>query len=97
MVTVKELKDQARTHNQKQCIRLSQRKSALQAALAAASGSSSAPAPAPQNQKKKTKKKKRIVPTLISTSAGTLAANAPNGRAKCAANHHCLTPEGNLG
>ena len=71
MVTVRELKDQARKHNQKQCIRLSQRKSALQAALAAASGSSSAPAPAPQNQKKKKNKKKRIVPTLISTSAGS--------------------------
>ena len=62
MVTVKQLKDQIRKHNKKQCIRLSQRKAGLISSLSSVQGGSapaSAPAPAQQQQQKK-KKKTRV-------------------------------------
>ena len=72
MPTVKELKERIRKHNSKNCIKLSQRKAQLQAALASVShsGPAPAPAPAPSQHGHKKKKKKRIAPMLISTSVG---------------------------
>ena len=65
MVTVKQLKDQIRKHNKKQCIRLTQRKAGLISSLSSVKGGSApvpapAPMPAPAPAQKKKKKKTRV-------------------------------------
>ena len=87
MVTVKQLKDQIRKHNQKQCIKLTQKKAQLQQALAAV-GHSPAPAPAPapapiqqakKPMNKKKKKKKRIKPVLVNANVGGMGVGGMMG------------------
>ena len=81
MVTVKELKERIRKHNSKNCIKLTQKKAQLQAALAAAGHSHlPPPAPAPTPAQKPKKKKKRIKPALVSANAGGIVRRAPATR-----------------
>ena len=83
MPTLKELKEQARAHNKRSCIRLSQRKAGLVSSLASVSnaltshsqnnGSSSSASTSKGKGKGKgpavkMKKKKRIAPTLVSST-----------------------------
>ena len=85
MPTLKELKEQARAHNKRSCIKLSQRKAGLVSSLASVSnaltshsqnnGSSSSASTSKGKGKGKgpavkMKKKKRIAPTLVSSTVG---------------------------
>ena len=76
MVTVKQLKDQIRKHNKKQCIRLSQRKAGLISSLSSVKGLAPAPAPAPAQQQQQKKKKTRVSLQTTPFGAGGPSASA---------------------
>jgi hypothetical protein len=91
MATVKQLKDQIRKHNLKQCIRLTQRKAGLISSLSSVKGGG-APAPAliaPAHQQKKKKKKRMALQTTPFGTGGPSASafgagggSSPNSKKK---------------